>query len=118
MLSLLGAVCLFLSVLLYRAWLSRYETRTLLAWSIGMLSFGNFMMLLFALRVNVKLGIPNIVWVLFTTTVIDIFMLAFKQLPTYVLFAKLTPAVIEGTVFSVITSVTNIITPMSKTFGL
>ena len=79
---------------------------------------GTLMTFLFVLRVNEKLGISNIVWSIFTTTVTDIALLALYRLPTYVLFAKLIPAKIEGTTFAVITSVSNLITPVAKTFGL
>jgi hypothetical protein len=119
MLQLLGATMLFLSVLMYRGWLATsFEPRSIVCSSILVNIAGTLMTLLFVLRVNEKLGISNIVWVMFSTTVTDIALLALYRLPTYVLFAKLTPAVIEGTTFAVITSATNLITPVAKTFGL
>lgn len=54
------------------------------------------------------LGISDLAFIICTSSVVDTLSLAFSQLPTLVLFAKITPHHIEATVFAVLTGVFNL----------
>merc|ERR1719263_1838852 len=70
----------------------------------------------FALRWNTYVGIPDMVWIVCTDTIFNVISMAMNTLPTMALFAKVTPAKIEGTVFAFLTGTTNlannVISPM------
>ncbi len=59
------------------------------------------------LRVNVALGIDDLVFVLINRIVSDTLGLAFSFLPTVVLFTKITPHYVEATVFATLTGAFN-----------
>ena len=71
---------------------------------------------LFSLRINVKLGIPDLVYIIFTDTIFGALGLAMGTLPMMAMFAKITPKKIECTVFAFLTGTTNlantVISPM------
>jgi len=54
------------------------------------------------------IGINDIVWIVCTDTIFGVVSLAMNTLPTMALFAKITPAKIEGTVFAFLTGTTNL----------
>lgn len=64
------------------------------------------------------IGIPDIAWVLFTTTALGTLLIALLLLPPNVLFAKLTPAHVEATMFAFTGSVTNLVFPLQKLIGI
>ena len=72
----------------------------------------------FILRWNLLIGIPDIVWVVFTTTSLGTLLVAFIALPPNVLFAKLTPAHVEATMMAFTGSCTACIMPLSKMMGV
>lgn len=59
------------------------------------------------LRINIVLGISDIVFVIFNRIVSDTLSLAFSFLPTVVLFTKITPHYVEATVFAMLTGAFN-----------
>lgn len=59
------------------------------------------------LRINVALGINDLVFVIVNRTVSDTLGLAFSFLPTVVLFTKITPHYVEATVFATLTGAFN-----------
>ena len=63
------------------------------------------------------IGIPDIVWVMFSSTAMNTLIYAFLILPPGVLFAKLTPAHVEATMYAFTSSVTAAIYPLSKFLG-
>lgn len=71
-------------------------------------SIGCAINLAFVLRLNLALGISDIVFIVFTSIVTDTLGLAFSMLPMLVLFAKITPKNIEATVFAMLTGVFNL----------
>jgi len=81
MLTLLGACMFFISMLIYKACLTGYETRTLTMVSIFISSIGSVFTIMFVLRWNLKLGIPDLWFVIFTSTITDVVAMAFAFLP-------------------------------------
>ena len=59
------------------------------------------------MRCNLLLGINDLVFVVLTDVVLGTLSLAYTQLPTLVLFAKITPKNIEGTFFAFLTGTLN-----------
>ena len=70
------------------------------------------------LRWNLAIGIPDLVWVMFSSTALNTFIYAFLVLPPGVLFAKLTPAHVEATMYAFTSSITAAIYPLSKFLGI
>lgn len=73
--------------------------------------------LIFVLQWNLVMGIPNMVWVMLSSTAINTFISAFLILPPGVLFAKLTPAHVEATIYAFTSSITALVYPISKILG-
>jgi len=100
MLLLLGAVALTLGIVAYSLWLKGAEMQTLMLAGLLMSLVSTLCDLIFVLRLNLKIGIPDIWFVAFSSTVTSSFIYAFIVLPPYVLIAKITPSHVEATVFA------------------
>lgn len=83
-------------------------------------SLGAFLNFCFAKRWNLEIGIPDIVFLLFTDVVFEVLVTMLYTLPIMALFAKITPRNIEGTIFATLTGIMNfastIISPGMGTF--
>jgi hypothetical protein len=90
MITLLGFVALLFSSLIYNWFLKSIEERCLLTVSLIVNCIGSVGTLLYVL--NLTFGIPPLVFVAITSTVTDTIFLAFSNLPSMVLFAKLIPS--------------------------
>ena len=77
----------------------------------------SFFDMCFVLRWNLAIGIPDLVWVLFGSTALNTLMYAFMVLPPGVLFAKLTPAHVEATIYAFTSSITSAVFPTNKIIG-
>jgi Na+/melibiose symporter-like transporter len=108
MLTLLGFVTLLSGTLSYERFLKKHEVRKLMRWNIFIGIVGTFISLMFAMRLNLALGISDIVFVIVSSIITDTLSTAFSQLPVLVLFAKITPKNIEATVFALFTGVLNL----------
>lgn len=91
----------------YNKYLKDRETRTLIRYAIYLSIFSAFSNLLWAKRVNLDYGISDSTFVIATDIVIGTLSLAYTQLPTMVLFAKITPSHIEATCFAFLTGTLN-----------
>ena len=69
------------------------------------------------LRWNLAIGIPDLIWVMFSSTALNTFIYAFLILPPGILFAKLTPAHVEATMYAFTSSMTAAVYPLSKFLG-
>lgn len=69
---------------------------------------GCIISLAFVLRWNVAIGINDLLFIIFTSIITDTLGLAFTNMPSMVLFAKITPKRIEATVFALLTGVHNL----------
>ena len=107
MLGVIGSFTLLCGVFLYSRIFKNYEVRTLLRWAILINFIGALFGLMLALRINVYLGINDLAFVIFSSAITDTLGLAFSQLPSLVLFAKITPKYIEATVYALLTGVFN-----------
>jgi hypothetical protein len=108
MLTLLGFVTLLTGTMAYERWLKGYEVRKLMRWNIMIGIVGTMICLVFAMRLNLVIGISDIVFVIVSSIITDTLSTAFSQLPVLVLFAKITPKNIEATVFALFTGVLNL----------
>ena len=80
-LSLLSNATLLVGVLVYKVWLTNYEVRTLIMISICISIFGCFTSLLLVLRLNLKMGISDLLFVIMTDTITGVVYMAFTHLP-------------------------------------
>jgi hypothetical protein len=120
MLSVLAFVTLLMGTMLYNRHLRHREFRQLMIWAIQISFISGIFGLLFVLRINVMIGINDLVFIIFTSIVTDTLILSLRIMPVMVLFAKITPHHIEATVFAFLTGVFNfslvVISPMIGAF--
>lgn len=108
MLNIAAYISLLAGILLYQRFFKHYEIRTMLTWSVYLTFLGHFTGLFFVLRLTTYFGINDVFYVTVTTCITDTLSLAFSQLPTLVLYAKITPVHIEATVFAILTGTHNL----------
>lgn len=108
MLNIASYISLLAGILLYQRFFKHYEIRTMLTWSVYLIFLGHFTSLFFVLRLTTYFGINDVFYVTVTTCITDTLSLAFSQLPTLVLYAKITPVHIEATVFAILTGTHNL----------
>jgi hypothetical protein len=77
-------------------------------WNSIMGVIGGFIGLIFAMRLNLSLGISDLAFVILSSLITDTLSTAFSQMPVLVLFAKITPPNIEATVFALFTGLFNL----------
>ena len=108
MMGIVGQFTTILGTMYYEAKLKDIEVRTLIYWSTVISIISGFCSLGFALRLNVKMGISDMIYVVCTDTFFGVISQAMNLLPCLALFAKVTPKRIEGTVFAFLTGATNL----------
>lgn len=107
MLALMGSICLFLGIIIFKLFFTHTETRTLLQAAILLGIIGGLFDLMFVLRYNLLLGINDLAFVCLSSAVTGTLAMAFSVLPPLILFAKITPAHVEATMFAFYTSLVN-----------
>ena len=117
--SMLGTIGQFTSILgtmFYENQLKDIEVRTVLYWSTIVSVVSSMCQYCFVMRWNTYIHVPDMAFILVTDTIFSVISMAMGTLPTLALFAKVTPAKIEGTVFAFLTGTTNlannVISPM------
>ncbi len=108
MLTVLGFVTLLLGTQAYEKWLKDHEVKDMLKWNSLLGVCGSVVTLIFAMRLNLYLGVSDLSFVIISSLITDTLSTAFSQLPVLVLFAKITPKNIEATVFAFFTGVLNL----------
>ena len=103
----MGSVGSLLGVLLYQGILKDYSFRSLLFWSQLLFGCSGFLDLALVLRLNLKLGIPDIFFAVVDEGVSQMIG-RIKWMPLLVLSSKLCPLGIEGTFFALLMSIDNI----------
>lgn len=78
MLTLLGFVTLLLGTMAYERFLKNYEVRKLMEWNILIGILGTFINLIFAMRLNLVLGISDIAFVIVSSVITDTLSTAFS----------------------------------------
>lgn len=116
-LTLLGAIALIIGIMIYQRYFKDTEPRTMIGMAIGLTIVSSFFDMCFVLRWNLAIGIPDILWVVCSSTAMSTLIFAFMILPPGVLLAKLTPAHVEATMYAFTSSITSAIFPMSKFLG-
>merc|ERR1711990_796528 len=109
---MIGAVALLIGIAIYQRWFVHVEMRTMIGASIILTIIASFTDLCFVCRWNLAIGIPDLVWVLFSSTAMNTLIFAFMFLPPGVLFAKLTPAHVEATIYAFTSSITSAVFPI------
>ena len=108
---------LVLAVMTYQAFLSQWESRSLISIIIFLEILGAVCDLGIVLRWNVALGIPDLAWAALGSVAIQFFTMGFNFLIPYILVSKITPAHVEATVFAFASMVINVAWPMGRLMG-
>jgi len=117
LITLIGACSLLFGVILYQKFFSHLETRTLYRASIAIHMIAVVFDIILVLRWNLKIGIPDIWWIVLSSSSLGTLFFAFGVLPGMVLFSKITPAHVEATMFAFTSTVISIGFPLSKLIG-
>ncbi|WCJ30412.1 Major facilitator superfamily protein [Euphorbia peplus] len=101
-----GSVGSLLAAILYQNFLKDHPFRDLLFWSQLLFGLSGMLDLIMVLRINLKFGIPDYVFVVLDGSVSKM-ILNLKWMPLLVLSSKLCPSGIEGTFFALLMSIDN-----------
>ncbi|KAK9698158.1 hypothetical protein RND81_08G085900 [Saponaria officinalis] len=116
MIYAIGAVGSMIGVMIYHKYLKEIPFRKLL-FSIQLLyATSGVLDLMFILRWNLKLGIPDAFFIIMEETVLHIIS-RIRWMPMLVLCARLCPLGIEGTFFALLMSIDNLGSLSSKMIG-
>ncbi|PKI65955.1 hypothetical protein CRG98_013621 [Punica granatum] len=102
-----GAIGSLLGVFVYQNFLKSHPYRSTLFWAQLLFGLSGLMDLVLVLRLNLKLGVPDYLFVVMDDT-ISIFIIRIKWMPLLVLSSKLCPAGIEGTFFALLMSIDHV----------
>lgn len=103
----MGAVGAILGAILYQNMLKDQPFRDLLFWIQLFYGLSGMLDLMLVLRINLKFGMPDFVFVVFGEAVSQMIG-RLKWMPLLVLTAKLCPSGIEGTFFALLMSIDNV----------
>lgn len=108
LLVLIGNICHVVGALFYKAFCRSVETRWMVLFAMLVQVVSTFLNFCFAKRWNKDIGISDLVFLLFTDIVFSVVGTLLYTLPILALFAKITPAKIEGTIFAFLTGTMNL----------
>lgn len=94
----LGSIC-------FNKYLKEWEVRDLMRWGLWMNVFAGVANLLWVKRINLDYGINDSIFVVATDVVVGTLSLAFRMMPTMILFAKITPPHLEATCFAFLNAI-------------
>lgn len=106
-LAVLGNISLLLGSIMYAKYFFKWEFRSILAISNFIVFMGGFLGAIFVLNLHQMIGLNDIAFFGIQAFFEDALVMAFVDLPAMVLFAKVTPKHIEGTVFAFLTGTIN-----------
>lgn len=119
MFGVISRACHVLGTVCYKTYFKDTETRTIIGYSTAISVVSSFVHLAFAMRWNLRIGISDIIFVIFTDVVFGCLSLALCVLPSLALFAKITPTGVEATIFAFLTGIWNfsdgVVSPMIGT---
>lgn len=107
-LVLVGQICHVIGALIYKAFFRGVDTRTMIIFATITHIIGAFFNYMFAMRWNLEIDIPDLVFLFFTDVVFSVVQTLLYTLPIIALFAKITPKRIEGTTFAFLTGTMNL----------
>ena len=96
---------MILGTILYKRYFKETEPRKIIGLAICLTVIASFCDMIFVLRWNLIIGIPDLVWVICSSTALGTLIFAFLAIPPSVLFAKMTPAHVEATMYAFVTVV-------------
>lgn len=102
----IGSIGSLLGAILYQYNLKTYPFRALLFWTQLCFGFSGMLDLVFILRLNLKLGIPDYFFAVIDESVFQM-VGRLKWMPLLVLSSQLCPPGIEGTFFALLMSIDN-----------
>jgi len=111
-----GAVSLFFGVVLYNKYLTRVSYRKILLFAQIALVLYNFSDLILVLRLNLKVGIPDEVFVA-GDDAFGVLCGRFIMMPLFVLSSKVCPDHLEGTLFAMLMALSNFGSSIGDFFG-
>lgn len=112
----IGAMASIVGVLIYHKLLKGYPFRSLIFYAQLLHVVSGMLDLIFILRWNLKLGIPDYVFVILEECVVRIIS-KIRWMPMIVLSTKLCPSGIEGTFFALLMCIDSLGSLSSKTAG-
>lgn len=105
MLRVFSSLSTTLGSIYYKKYLKEWEVRDLMRWGLWMNVFAGVANLLWVKRVNLDYGISDSIFVVTTDVVVGTLSLAFRMMPTMILFAKITPPHLEATCFAFLNAI-------------
>ncbi|KAL7608014.1 hypothetical protein Lser_V15G11050 [Lactuca serriola] len=105
-----------LDAILYQHSLKTHPIRSLLFWTQLFLGVSGMLDLVLILRLNLKLGIPDMLFAIINESVFQLVQ-NLKWLTFYVITSKLCPSDIEGTFFALVMSIDNLGNSSSEWLG-
>lgn len=117
MMNTLAYVALLTGSILYQSVFSKKEFRVALTLENFLSFFGGLLGAIFVLDLHKQIGLGNEVFYAVQSFFLEALSMSFFDLPIMVLFAKITPKNIEGTVFALLTGLINmangVLSPLS-----
>ncbi|CAH1414602.1 unnamed protein product [Lactuca virosa] len=114
--SSIGSVGSLFGAILYQHSLKTHPIRNVLFWAQLFLSLSGMLDLVLILRLNLKLGIPDMLFAIINESVFQLVQ-NLKWLTFYVITSKLCPSDIEGTFFALVMSIDNLGNSSSEWLG-
>ena len=105
--GVIGNIALLVGSILYSKYFYKFEWRKILAMACLITALSAFTGVCQVLKYNQAMGISDEVWYAVQAFFGAALIMAFFDLPQMVLFAKVTPKHIEGTVFALLTGAIN-----------
>jgi hypothetical protein len=105
--SVIGNISLLLGSVMYSKYFFKWEFRTILTQSNVIVFVGGIIGVIFILNLHQYIGLNDVFFYGIQSFFEDALLLAFIDLPCMVLFAKVIPKNIEGTVFAFLTGTIN-----------
>lgn len=102
-----GYISMVIGIILYNRFMTKWEFRKIFASGQVMLLFVSLLDIIIVSRVNIDVGIPDEVVVLFSDSTLSEMMKRLIFVPMYVLAARVCPVGAEATVFAMFMSLSN-----------
>ena len=116
LIKLISCSAIILSIFIYNKFLSTINLKRFYTWTLLICSVLSLSQLIIVYQINVRMGIPNVVFAAIDTFVIDLGN-EFASLPLLVMACRICPKNIEATIFAVFVSILNVGVFVSQEIG-
>eukprot|EP01035_Chromulina_nebulosa_P017022 gene17022-22528_t len=116
MISVLSASLYFVGLVLYKLFFFESSWRSIFIYTTLIGSLFSMLQILLILRINLKLGIPDVVFALGDTAVTSL-MFSIQSMPASILFAMLVPEGSEGVTFALLNTISNLAWTVANDIG-